>query len=330
MKHRNIKRIFICSYLIIQGLSFIALINASSYKGLGIEAGDAVVWEFDNVNLNRIQRLIDNEGYDDSYTEIYDGYQIKWNIKGVELINDGTTEYYRYDYEHFEGTNLDTTQGESYGDDYWYVGTDPVFVGKDWFDNETSYYFNIRIIPKEDVENYLKEFVDNIISSKKLMYSASGKVLTIDYTKLGYHDKATLEYNTLGILSKYSVYYDNELAYELVYQGIYEQVQAELDFMVIIVIISIAGMCGIMGICMFRKKRYQQQKFKPIYSYQREQVKPVEPIPYLQPEPLQISQPTPVIERPKDDDFEFRGFCSVCGAKRDSDAEFCFECGNRF
>ena len=137
-------------------------VSADSDYSIGVEAGTKIIWQYSEVNQELISKLINNESYSSSYTEITEDYQIRWDIEDVYSYTGIDTDYWNIEYTLYVGEDLSEDPGEY---DYRWVAEDPKVLADDWFVDE-AYLYSLVIIPINS-KDYLKEFDENIPTINK-------------------------------------------------------------------------------------------------------------------------------------------------------------------
>lgn len=316
-------------------------LHANTDFEIGIESGTAIIWEYSEINEDIMEDLVNQEGYNEDYLSLSEGDQIRWDIYQIDPYSDSNTDYHEVFLYWFEGTNLDTETGEYIGDYYTHVGMNASFVGDQYYTEDSDYSFSPTYIICAPVNQYLTELITGFPESKQALYSVEGFSLIIDFTKKDGGDKIVITYNTQGVQETYQVFWEDNLAFKRELIGVIDssinpdnidlyidnqeagdgEEEDEVPIFIIMIIIMASNL-GVCLACTFVRKIRYSKKSEEIKSSIATHA------------PLEIESPSRVYsgisQESADDEVHFEGYCSLCGAKRDPDAQYCPECGNKY
>lgn len=310
-------------------------IQAYSYD-LAIEEDDNLIWEISYINEEALQDLIDYEGYSSSYSDLSEGDQYRWEITEVypERENSYEENYWKVDYTFYYGQNLRYEDAETSEDYEYKIAAEPESLVDDWFNRE-EFEFGIVLLP-DNTDYYLQEFYDNMPWDNKTVYSVSEYKLIENRSSIGHQDKVIITYNNEGIQQNYSLYYGEDLAYQYLLEEKYGNegffspfLIIGITFAVIVVLVIVFALVAIGR--KSSKKNYDTNKYANPYRANDTSKSSTE----SQAPPQSVRDNSQNIQQIEESDIEQEkpkviGYCTLCGGKQESDAEFCPYCGNRF
>ena len=293
------KKLLCGSILLIISLSIPTTITVQAVEyNLGIEEGKSIIWEVTYVNDTLIQKLKDEGGISSTFSPRAVGQQTKYVIEEIEYKDNGTGIYHwKVDFHRYDGTNLVNSTGTEVGNGYYRnVAKDPSDAAPNWETSDSI--FTNRFMPL-DVSQYLTALVAAI---GKTNISSSSNSLIYNNSVNGENDTSVYTYNTYGIRSNYSIYYNGSLAYsyDLVYYGD-PYVDVVLMLIFIVILLGIVIIAGIAAWISKKKKSNEKYKKKQELKINTEAIRQLDQLK--------------------------TGYCEVCNSELDKDAKFCPVCG---
>lgn len=283
---------------------------------LGIEEDTEITWEFTKVNEEMLEELF--ELYEVEYEAIYFDYKEGDELKYKLTSYDEEDDYYRLYFNVYENDELEGYTTHK-------VAKDPDDLSADWYavagqtNIEYGDTYDLAII-LTDTRDYLKEFDESIPSWDHERVYATSKSIVINNTDVNREDVAIFEYDEDGILEVFTLIYKNIIILEIELDDVSKS-EFNLFFLIlIVVIISSVVIVLVVAILLI----IRQGKKVPV------KVKAVE----LKKEIVPFQAPIESIPATIADNsvmgVEEIIFCELCGAKKEVDAIFCTNCGNKF
>ena len=205
------------------------------------------------------------------------------------------------------------------------IAKDPDDLSADWYtlpgETVSDYgdsYGLLMILT--DTRDYLHDFDNSIpAADHDRVYSTSSSIV-INNTVAYREDIGIFKYDEDGILEKFTLIYKDIAILIIELDDVSKSELNIIFFLIIVVIISVAVVILAVAIILIMKRKRKV----PVY------VKPQEPEKVAIVSPLsKASIAQPITDQSALGTQETH-YCELCGAKRDVDAIFCANCGNRF